>query len=243
MKIIWSLFDSETAITQGLNSDKYKVYSIGLPSSSAVTDNFIKIDLSRKSCIKKLSKLPKPDVIFASPPCETWVLVSVGNVNRVGGVNRNHNEYNLYWQHGFKPNDFTLKHKSLRLLGQKTAYWTFKIIDTFKPDLWVIENGSSSLIFKYLCTFFGLIGVRNRTYYSAYNKDFPMKPTTFYSNKKIFLRNIRVFSNISTCDSVTGHKRNDFKGLTSYSDRSKVPLEIYNDILFFFEGKGQLTLF
>ena len=26
MKIIWSLFDSETAMTQELNSDKYKVY-------------------------------------------------------------------------------------------------------------------------------------------------------------------------------------------------------------------------
>ena len=44
MKIIWSLFDSETAITQQLNSEEYKVYSIGLPSSSAITDNFIKID-------------------------------------------------------------------------------------------------------------------------------------------------------------------------------------------------------
>ncbi len=42
MKIIWSLFDSETAITQQLNSEEYKVYSIGLPSSSAITDKFIK---------------------------------------------------------------------------------------------------------------------------------------------------------------------------------------------------------
>ena len=42
-KVIWSLFDSETAITQELNSEKYIVYSIGLPSSSAITNNFIKI--------------------------------------------------------------------------------------------------------------------------------------------------------------------------------------------------------
>ena len=93
-KIIWSLFDSETAITQQLNSEKYKVYSIGLPSSSALTDNFIKIDLSKKSCLKKLSKLPKPDYIFASPPCETWVNVNIGNVRF---YERNFNEYNLYW--------------------------------------------------------------------------------------------------------------------------------------------------
>ena len=31
--IIWSLFDSETAITQELNNDEYEVYSIGLPSA------------------------------------------------------------------------------------------------------------------------------------------------------------------------------------------------------------------
>ena len=36
-KVIWSLFDSETAITQELNDENYIVYSIGLPSSSAIT--------------------------------------------------------------------------------------------------------------------------------------------------------------------------------------------------------------
>src|SRR5690554_5510479 len=102
-KIIWSLFDSETAITQELNDENYTVFSIGLPSSSAITDNFIKMDLSRKSCIKKLSKLPKPDIIFASPPCETWVTVNIGNVIH---FDRNYNEYNLYWQRNFKGNDF-----------------------------------------------------------------------------------------------------------------------------------------
>ena len=76
-KVIWSLFDSETAITQELNSDKYIVYSIGLPSSSAVTNNFIKMDLSKRSCLNKLEKLPKPDIIFASPPCETWVNMNI----------------------------------------------------------------------------------------------------------------------------------------------------------------------
>jgi hypothetical protein len=64
MKVIWSLFDSETAITQQLNSDEYIVYSIGLPSSSAISNNFIKMDLSKRSCLKKLEKLPKPDIIL-----------------------------------------------------------------------------------------------------------------------------------------------------------------------------------
>src|SRR5690606_18799824 len=120
-KVIWSLFDSETAVTQELNSEEYIVYSIGLPSSSAITDNYIKMDLSRKSCLKKLEKLPKPDIIFASPPCETWVDVNIGNVRF---YKRNYNEHNLYWQRDFKPNNYEVKHRELRLLGQKTAYFT-----------------------------------------------------------------------------------------------------------------------
>src|SRR5690606_8011298 len=119
------------------------VYSIGIPSSSAITDNFIKMDLSRKSCLKKLEKLPKPDVIFASPPCETWVTVNIGNVIH---FKRNYNEYNFYWQKNFKGNDFKPKYRELRLLGQKTAYYTSEIIKKFNPELWGVENGSSSLI-------------------------------------------------------------------------------------------------
>ena len=40
-----------------------------IPSSTSITDNFIKMDLSKKSCLKKLEKLPKPDVVchFVKP--------------------------------------------------------------------------------------------------------------------------------------------------------------------------------
>ena len=124
-KVIWSLFDSETAITQELNSDEYIVYSIGLPSSSAITDNFISMDLSRKSCLKKLEKLPKPDIIFASPPCETWIKLNIGCVRF---FKRNFNEHNLYWQKNFKPNNYMKKHKELRLLGQKTSFYTWVVV-------------------------------------------------------------------------------------------------------------------
>lgn len=179
-KVIWSLFDSETAITQQLNSNEYIVYSIGIPSSSAITDNFINMDLSKRSCLTKLEKLPKPDIIFASPPCETWVTVNIGNVIH---FKRNFNEHNLYWQKNYKGNDFTEKHRKLRLYGQKTAYFTATIIKRYKPELWCLENGSSSLIFKYLDKYHNLNGNQNKTYYSSYdNINFGRKPTTIYSN-------------------------------------------------------------
>jgi hypothetical protein len=240
-KVIWSLFDSETAITQELNSDEYVVYSIGLPSSSATTENFIKMDLSKRSCLKKLDKLPKPDIIFASPPCESWVMVSIGNVIH---FERNFNEYNLYWQKNFKKNDFTKQHRKNRLLGQKTAYFTSQIIKKFKPLFWCIENGSSSLIFKYLNKYHNLKGNQNKTYYSSYdNINFGRKPTTIYSNLILNLRDDFKKSNINTVDHLTGNKRGTKKVLYDYSDRSRVPIELYKHILSIYEGKEQLNLF
>lgn len=259
-KIIWSLFDSETAITQELNSEKHKVYSIGLPSISAITDNFIKIDLSKKSCLKKLSKLPKPDYIFASPPCETWVNVNIGNVRF---YERNYNEYNLYWQKNFNPNNYATHHRELRLLGQKTAYWTMRIIKEFKPKYWFIENGASSIIFEYLHKYHNLKGYKNRLEYSSYDKNFSMKPTIIYSNKKLLLKRNNVKSNViiaiskNECDYVrrhidykalgynspTAYIKNKREYIETYAKRSKVPIELYEDILFQIENNPYPTLF
>lgn len=258
-KIIWSLFDSETAITQKLNSDKYQVYSIGLPSSSALTDNFIHIDLSKKSCIKKLSKLPKPDIIFASPPCESWVNLNIGNVKF---FDRNYNEHNLYWQKNFKPNNYMRKHFESRMLGQITAYWTWKIIQEFKPELWCIENGFTSLIFKYLHKFHGANGYKNMLCYNAYDSNFSQKRTVFFSNKKMLLKktsiskdsNIRISINKSMRDKVIksgewiGHKsptaylKAIYREKETYCERSEVPIEVYQHILEIYEGKHQLVL-
>lgn len=240
-KTIWSLFDSETAITQQLNSDEYIVYSIGLPSSSAITDNFIKMDLSRKSCLKKLEKLPKPDIILASPPCESWVDVNIGSVIF---YERNYNEHNLYWQRNFKPNNYAIHHRKLRLLGQKTAYYTAEIIKKFNPELWCIENGSSSLIFKYLYKYHNLKGNQNKTYYSSYdNINFGRKPTTIYSNLKMNLRNDIRKSNIATTNHIKPHQKRDYKVLRDYASRSAVPIQLYHHILDIYEGNQQLNLF
>ncbi len=240
-KIIWSLFDSETAITQELNDENYTVFSIGLPSSSAITDNFIKMDLSRKSCLKKLEKLPKPDIIFASPPCETWVDVNIGSVIF---YKRNYNEHNLYWQKNFKPNNYATHHRKLRLLGQKTAYFTAEIIKKFKPELWCIENGSSSLIFKYLYKYHNLKGNQNKTYYSSYdNINFGRKPTTIYSNLKMNLRTNFKKSNIATTNHIKPHQKEKYTVLRDYASRSAVPIQLYQHILDIYEGKQQLTLF
>jgi len=249
-KVIWSLFDSETAITQQLNSDEYIVYSIGLPSSSAVTDNFIKMDLSKRSCLTKLEKLPKPDIIFASPPCETWVDVSIG-LTRL--YKRNFNEHNLYWQRNFKSNKFKKVFEQRRLLGQKTAFYTAEIVKKFTPDLWCIENGSSSMIFKYLNKYNNLKGYLNKCYYDSYDKiNFSKKPTTIFSNKNMLLKKTNIKNNNNRITTNNNFLNKVKKGLINiedynikkdYCERSKVPIELYKHILNIYEGKEQLNLF
>lgn len=251
MKIIWSLFDSETAITQELNSDKYIVYSIGLPSSSAVTNNFISMDLSKRSCLIKLEKLPKPDIIFASPPCESWINVNIGNVRF---YKRNYNEHNLYWQKNFKPNNYSKHHTKNRLLGQKTAFYTAEIIKKFNPELWCIENGSTSLIFKYLYKYHNLQGYKNLLYYDNYNENFSLKPTYIFSNKKLLLKNnrhkiknnpnrIAMNTNIKNKIKNNIYDKDFLKFKKDYCERSKVPIELYKHILYIYENNEQLNLF
>lgn len=238
-KIIWSLFDSETATTKNLAGDKYDVFTIGLPSESSFTNNFLKIDLSKKRCLVKLRKLPPPNIIFASPPCETWVTLSAGNVRF---FRRNNNEYNLYWQKNLKPNDFTRELRRRRLIGQRTAYFTAEIIKRYNPELWVVENGITSLIFRYLHQFHGMRGYKNKARYSAYcSADFSEKPTIFFSNKKISLRKEKIKSNKRISENSRINKSNTpgFKHIATYADRSRVPIGIYKDILDFYEGKGQ----
>ena len=238
-KIIWSLFDSETAITQQLNSDVYKVYSIGLASEHSVTDSFISIDLSRKSCIRKLNKLPRPDIIFASPPCESWVTVNSGSLQYFP---RNYKEYNLYWQRDFKGLDFTKEYRKRRLDGQKTAYWTYRIIDVYKPDVWVIENGASSLIFKYLMKYFNLQGYRNFCCYSSYdNINFSEKPTVFYSNREFPLKRNKKKSILKVASRGKEYNKN-FIFHANYCERSTVPLGVYKDILRQIERPRTLNL-
>ena len=135
------------------------------------------------------------------------------------------------------------KHKSLRLFGQKTAYFTAEIIKKFNPEFWCIENGSSSLIFKYLNKYCNLNGNQNKTYYSSYdNINFGRKPTTIYSNLKMNLRDDFRKSNIHIAYCKSSIKNNK-QILTNYCERSRVPIDLYNHILEIFEGKQQLSMF
>ena len=82
--ICWALFDSETgdymSTVHNYFENKIDVYGVGLSHYGKNTDHYLNFDLSDfkelfggENIGKRLLKaLPKPDIIVASPPCESW---------------------------------------------------------------------------------------------------------------------------------------------------------------------------
>lgn len=78
--IVWALFDSGNGCYKqaSINFPELEVYSIGMDKENK-NSHFINLNLASYAIDKKnhplfdeLDKLPKPDLIVASPPCESW---------------------------------------------------------------------------------------------------------------------------------------------------------------------------
>jgi len=246
LRIVWALFDSETA-TVAKALPECEVYSFGKGSGTEHID----LDLSDFETAKKvLDTYPKPDVIFASPPCESWVDVSKGSKGRF----TQEKGYNLFWKEKWIAFDFLPRFKETRLNGIATALTTAAIIEHYKPKFWAIENGKTSWIFDYIEEFSNLTkynggGVRNMCNYYSYGFNV-LKKTIIYSNKFLCLKNLRPDRLLF---SVTDNERGEYRkfkkefGLTrrkpSYKERSMVPVGLYQDIMRQFRHNGQPRLF
>src|ERR1044072_8647303 len=105
-----------------------------------------------------LSRLPwKPDVIWASPPCESFSVASIGK----------------HWNHDNTPKTNQAKHGLL--LVEKTA----EIIRKLKPKFYFIENPRGKL--RKLPVVIRMGGVRHTVTYCQYG-DNRMKPTDIWTN-------------------------------------------------------------
>ncbi len=128
-KIVWALFDDGVGSWTKKNIDGFEIHSIGIKDKD--WKNYHKIDLSITNCdlIKQLNKLPKPDIILASPPCESWSWADgVGQMQKE--INDNQwviKNKNYYDNHN---RSFINKEKQ-RILGHATASGLIHIINTF----------------------------------------------------------------------------------------------------------------
>lgn len=235
--IIWALFDDcEMSYMEALRErENIVVYSFGINNKQAA--NYFQIDLSVSNLdlIKELKKLkiPKPDIILASPPCQSWsnadtaplMIKEINKGIRIVSTREDYDNHNN--KHFNKPqmrrNYFDKEGK--RIIGEGTAIGLVRIIEEFEPDYWVVENPQSSQVWKYFREQLNFSGFKNLAYYNNYdNENFTRKPTIFMANIQLILKhNSSIKSNL-------------IWEQTSYNKRASIPHNLINEIINQIEG-------
>lgn len=244
--IVWALFDSGNgSYTQGakaLNRQglvEIEIFPIGLDIEQK-NSHFVNLNLAdygrlfgNDKLFDVLDKLPGPDLIIASPPCESW-----SNASAMA-------EGNACWKQEdladslFVPQReaslFTIRNKSdydqayinyrydrqflKRVNGELTAFNTVEIIKRYHPKWWIIENPASGRLWKYLEEVMAFkLPYLNMTRYNNY--DYPLqKPTKFASNLYLGLKNDIIKQDI------------EWKHFSkSYNERSNIPQKLVKEI-------------
>lgn len=231
--IVWALFDSGNGCyTQAAQSfSDIEIYPIGIDIEGK-NHHVIPLNLADygrlfgdNTLFNKLDSLPKPDVILASPPCESF---SVANSIKGGNVC-------WQWQGNMRfairrRKDFdaaAVKKRRYRyetsflnrINGELCIYNTIEIIKRYQPKIYVIENPYASRLWHYLDEILAFpLPYANPTYYGNYG--WPCKKATkFKSNIPLNLRYQHYISGKTMYDC-----------LHSYNARSAIPLNLINDI-------------
>lgn len=236
--VVWALFDSGNGCyaKTAVHFHEMKIYSIGIDIENK-NNHFINLNLADYSYLfgnntlfDTLDKLPNPDLIIASPPCESW---SVASAMRGGNACWKQEDgdslfepqiplsrftvrdFKDYEGYQFKPTKSFLK----RVNGELCIFNTIQIIKRYKPQFYIIENPAYGRIWEYIEKVIGFdIPYENLTYYNNY--DYPIsKPTKFKSNLDLNLSKNVIPNEI------------DFnKTGWSYNERSNIPERLVKEI-------------
>ncbi|MFS8952013.1 DNA methyltransferase [Streptococcus oralis subsp. tigurinus] len=253
--IVWGLFDSGngsyTKAIKTLNGSgaNIEVYPIGIDIENK-NNHFIELDLADykrlfgdNKLFDTLDKLPRPDLIIASPPCESWSVASAMN-----------GDGNACWKQEdladslFAPQKeasmFTIRTKKdyssyryhydrqfmKRVNGELCIFNTIEIIKRYEPDYFIIENPANSRIWRYIVDVIGFpLKHVNLTRYNNY--DYPIqKPTKFAGN---------IFLGLDSTKKAPEMSMNEFS--RDYNVRSDIPqrlvIEIFTTIYKMFKEK------
>jgi hypothetical protein len=276
---IWALFDDgnscyKTAVEK-YYPGAFNVISIGVNKRNGV----VPCDLSNISdiwggvgvlSVLKNLHLPAPELILASPPCESWSRASTlpiagGQGNRCWGVARCDTLFG-----SVKNNDlFVLQQKRWideanatgtpfkvdfeksimrRIAGEACAFNVYRICKTFAEDgRFVVENPRNGRLWKYYKEIIDWKLTYNDTTYSAYDKGYSLKPTRFATGG-IYLplkREKKSHAQAATMKITRpSRKRNATpkKIVKGYDNRSNIPETLIRDIVaVFFPDVAGLT--
>ena len=244
--VVWALFDSGNGSyfkgANSLNSSggaNIEIYSIGMDIENK-NNHFTNLDLADykrlfgdNTLFDVLDKLPKPDLVIASPPCESWSNASAME-NGNACWKRNDVSDSLFAPQ-VRPSPFTIRANKdyesayinyqydrqflKRVNGELTAFNTIEIIKRYRPQFWVIENPAADRLWPYIEDIIGFrIPYKNLARYNNY--DYPLqKRTIFGSNVELNLKNKIIKQDI------------EWKNFSkSYNERSNIPEKLVPEI-------------
>nr|DAI15030.1 MAG TPA: DNA methyltransferase [Caudoviricetes sp.] len=242
--IVWALFDSGNgSYTKGVNALNNEggynidIYPIGIDIENK-NNHFINLNLADYSRLfgndvlfNTLDKLPKPDLIIASPPCESW---SVASAMDRGNACWKQEQGDGLFEPQTPLSRFTIRYASdfekyqyypekqlmKRINGELCAFNTIEIIKRYKPKFWIIENPAFGRLWEYIETVLGFkLPYENHTRYNNY--DYPIsKPTRFSGNIDLKLKNEKIPNELEF--------RSEFS--KSYNERSNIPGKLVKEI-------------
>ena len=203
--IIWDLFGG------GQNSIYHTVKEFNLPFEVFTFDiteptrqQHIKQDLTVDNIIEVLAQYPKPDIIVASPLCQSFSQV----LQMKGGgtcfwkkengllVERSVAEFEQL-KSGFTKYLNANTQLQIKRIGEKCINNTLRIIEHFKPQFWYIENPANSLMWYYIMNnkqewlFKNGPVYTNKTFYNNYGFII-QKATIFLSNIDLHLKHEKI---------------------------------------------------
>ena len=224
-KVIYALFDDgNQSVKKALEPLGYEVYSFGIQNK----DTVINCDLTNlNDFIEKTKNIPKPDLIFANPPCETFSIATAsgydsgkkGNIYYYndGTPIKDFEDWKTSTYHNVKTmkkdkKEYFDKLVTKREISEKLHRNTDKIIDIFRVP-GVIENPMTSYCWK----MFHKNYVKNESHYAAYDERYTKKPTFFATTEKLELKKVE-----------KGWKQNKSwaNSTGNYNLRSSVPKEL-----------------
>lgn len=204
--IIWDLCGgSQNSVYHALKwFREAKIYTFDVAKPQH--DNQYVLDLTRQDIIEQLHKYPKPDIIFASPLCQSfsWILNCNGN-ERVAWTKNNEGKWVIRdlegiayhcQKTGFLRQNVPERMKERAELGYRLLSQCIKIIQHFKPKFWYIENPEKSLMWEIIQQNFSIGGYHNLAHYNSYDLSFTIKPTIFLSNLQMDLHAYGIKGNV-----------------------------------------------
>lgn len=244
--IVWALFDSGNgSYTKGARRLNEKegydidIYPVGIDIENK-NDHFINLNLADygrlfgdNKLFDELDKLPLPNLIIASPPCESWSNASAmaeGNAcwkkedlsDSLFAPQRESSMFTVRNNSDYEQAYINYKYSKQfmkRVNGELTAFNTIEIIKRYEPKYFIIENPASGRLWKYIEDVMGFkLPYLNITRYNNY--DYPLqKPTKFASNIDLNLR----------CEIIK--QEVEWKYFSrSYNERSNIPEKLVEDI-------------